>query len=51
MLIDETNEEILDRIESLIYVLGERMDLDSLREALEGVVERAIADVEAEKFA
>ena len=51
MLIDETDDELLDRIESLIYVLGERMELDTLRENLEDVVDRAMADVEVEQSA
>lgn len=51
MLIDETNEELCDRIESLVYILGERMDIDDLRDNLDRVVDKAIADVEVDKSA
>jgi len=49
MLIDETNDELLDRIESLIYLLGERMSADDLRDHIEDVVDKAISDVEADQ--
>jgi len=49
MLIDETNEELLDRIESIIYILGERMDPQVLRDLLYVTVAKAIDDVEEEE--
>lgn len=49
MLIDETNDELFDRIESIIYILGERIDPGDLRDMVDAVVEKAIADVEEEK--
>jgi len=51
MLIDETNDELVERIESLIYLLGERMSADDLRDLLDDVVDKAISDVEVERSA
>jgi hypothetical protein len=46
MLIDETNDELLDRITSIIYILGERMPRDELRQNLDDVVEDAANDLD-----
>jgi hypothetical protein len=49
MLIDETNEELMDRIESIVYILAERMDVSELQLKLEEVVFNAISDVQMER--
>jgi len=46
MLIDETDEDLLDRITSIIYILGERMTRDELRQKLDDAVEDAITDLD-----
>lgn len=49
MLIYETNDELLSRIESIVYVLSQRMTTDELRELIRETVDGAIADVEGER--
>lgn len=49
MLIDETDDELFDRIESLIYILGERMDADVLKSKVDDVVMNALSDIEMER--
>jgi hypothetical protein len=49
MLIDETNEELMDRIESIIYILAERMSVSDLQMKLEEIVFDAISDVQMER--
>lgn len=49
MLIDETNEELIDRIESIVYILAERMSLVELQLKLEEVVFNVISDCKMER--
>jgi len=50
MLIDETDEDLLDRITSIIYILGERMTHDELRQKLDDAVEDAITDLDMDSI-
>ena len=49
MLIYETNDELISRIESIVYVLSQRMLADELRALLIETVDGALEDVEVER--
>lgn len=49
MLVEETTEELLDRLESVIYILGDRFEIAELREVLTTVVNHALDDIEADR--
>jgi len=48
MLIDETDEEIMDRIESAIFALADRMDTEEVLVIVKNVVHEAIANMEGD---
>ena len=45
MLIDEDKDELLDRLEAIIYVLGEKMSYNDLEMVVREAVEDALDDV------
>ena len=49
MLIDEDEDELLDRLEAIIYILGEKMPYDDLKTMVREAVEDALDDVRLEK--
>ena len=49
MLIDETDDELLDRITSVIYILAERMSADDLQVKIQDAVSDALSDVAQER--
>ena len=53
MLIDESDEELLDRIEGIVYVIAERHphDLRKLEAVVQRVVEAAFEETEQENSA
>ena len=48
MLKDEDKDELLDRLEAIIYVLGERMPYRDLEDVVRMTVEDALDDVRLE---
>ena len=48
MLIDESIDELLERITSVIYILGERMSREDLKQKLDDAIEDALSDLDAE---
>jgi hypothetical protein len=48
MLIDESIDELLERITSVIYILGERMSREELKQKLDDAIEDALSDLDAE---
>jgi len=49
MLIDETDEELFERIEALIFILGDRIPANELRDQLDDLLDSAISYIEVDQ--